>query len=133
METMENLKKDIEFINDFTSTFFNKISILTSKANTTLTKIDSIIEVEKTNEVFLKNLESTLTDTELANITQSFDNILKNLDEKQNVYISLIQANSSKIANISQFIKQRQPDIDRVNVLAQNLESSLKIFESKTI
>ena len=65
MSAIENLKKDIDLINNFSAEFFNKTNIISSKINNTLQKMDSIIHEEKQNEVYLTNLEKKVATEEL--------------------------------------------------------------------
>lgn len=128
MQSLETLKKDIEFINNFTTNFFNKISALNTKTSDAMQKIDKIIEVEKNNQDFLSNFESSLTDTELTYITENLESQLKIMNDKQKEYITLIKTNGEKIAQLSQFIRDKQSVIDNISNLSNALDSNISLF-----
>lgn len=128
MQSLESLKKDIEFINDFTTNFFNKINALNTKTSEAMQKLNSIIEVEKNNQGFLNNLESSLTDSELTTISQNLESHLKIMNEKQKEYITLIKTNGDKIAQLSQFIREKQSVIDHITKLSNALDSNIALF-----
>jgi arsenate reductase-like glutaredoxin family protein len=128
MQSLESLKKDIEFINDFTTNFFNKINALNTKTSEAMQKLNSIIEVEKNNQGFLNNLESSLTDSELTTISQNLESHLKIMNEKQKEYITLIKTNGDKIAQLSQFIREKQSVIDHITKLSNTLDSNIALF-----
>lgn len=128
MQSLETLKKDIEFINDFTTNFFNKINALNTKTSEAMQKLNGIIEVEKNNQGFLNNLESSLTDSELATISENLESHLKLMNEKQKEYITLIKTNGDKIAQLSQFIRDKQSVIDHITNLSNALDSNIALF-----
>lgn len=132
MQSIETLKQEIEFINDFTTNFFNKISALNVKTSETMLKIEGIIDVENNNKNFLSNLESSLTDSELTTITQNLENHLRIMNEKQKEYITLIKTNSEKISQLSQFINDKKSVIDNITNLSNALDSNISLFHGKS-
>jgi len=131
MQSIETLKTEIDFINEFTNNFFNKISTLNSKTSETMKKINGIIDVEKNNKDFLDNLEKSLTESELTLITQNLESNLRIMNEKQKEYITLIKSNSDKISQLSQFIRDKQSVIDNITNLSNALDSNIALFNGK--
>jgi len=131
MQSIETLKTEIDFINEFTNNFFNKISTLNSKTSETMKKINGIIDVEKNNKDFLDNLEKSLTESELTSITQNLESNLRIMNEKQKEYITLIKSNSDKISQLSQFIRDNQSVIDNITNLSNALDNNIALFNGK--
>ena len=131
MSGIENLKKDIDLINSFTSDFFNKTNSISSKISTTLQKMDNIINDEKQNEVYLNNLEKKIATQELSTIQKALQNYKDSLTKKYAEYNSLIENNSQKIANVSNTIRNNKELIDNVYQLVSNLNDTTETIETK--
>jgi len=131
MSDIENLKKDIDLINGFTSDFFNKTNSISSKISTTLQKIDNIINDEKQNELYLNNLEKKVATQELTAIQTALQNYKETLTKKYAEYNSLIENNSQKISNVSNTIRNNKELIDNVYQLMSSLNDTTATIESK--
>lgn len=132
MQSIDNLKKDIEFINEFTNNFYNKTNELNTRANNTIKKLENIIAVEKLNEAFLANLEMSLSDEELNNVVKNLQICESVISEKQKEYLTFLEKNSKKITELSNLIRDKRQTIDSVNGLAQKIDSNLVLLDGKT-
>jgi chromosome segregation ATPase len=127
MNDIENLKKDITFINDFTTEFFNKTSKYNNSTVETIKRLDEIIEVEKNNEKFLHGIEESITDNEIQKTSENLDKHLQEISEKQSEYIRLISQNSKKITELSKQIRDKMGNIDSIYKTCEKLEQAISL------
>ena len=132
MQNIQDLKEEIAFINDFTNEFFSKTNSLNSRASTTIQKLDDIIAVEKKNEEFLSNLESSLADSELSTLTESLQTFDTMLSDKQKEYLSIIEKNSKRITNISSIIRTKQSIVSNIQKLAEKIDINISLIDVKS-
>ena len=122
---MQNLKQDIELINNFSSDFYSKVNAIGTKLNTTIQKTDTVIQEEKQNDVYLTNLENKMSEVEFKNILQTLNTYDKVLTEKKSEYNSLLDNNGLKINNISTLIRNNKEIIDNIYALINILEEKV--------
>lgn len=122
---MQNLKEDIDLINNFSTDFYSKVNAIGTKLNTTIQKTDTIIQEEKQNDVYLTNLENKMSEVEFNNILQTLNTYDKVLTEKKSEYNSLLDNNSKKINNISTLIRTNKDIIDNIHALINILEEKV--------
>lgn len=122
---MQNLKQDIDLINNFSTDFYSKVNAIGTKLNTTIQKTDTIIQEEKQNDVYLTNLENKMSEVEFNNILQTLNTYDKVLTEKKSEYNSLLDNNSKKINNISTLIRTNKDIIDNIHALINILEEKV--------
>ena len=122
---MQNLKQDIELINNFSSDFYSKVNAIGTKLNTTIQKTDTVIQEEKQNDVYLTNLENKMSEVEFNNILQTLNTYDKVLTEKKSEYNLLLDNNSKKINNISSLIRNNKEIIDNIYALINILEEKV--------
>ena len=122
---MQNLKQDIELINNFSSDFYSKVNAIGTKLNTTIQKTDTVIQEEKQNDVYLTNLENKMSEVEFNNILQTLNTYDKVLTEKKSEYNLLLDNNSKKINNISSLIRNNKDIIDNIHALINILEEKV--------
>lgn len=127
MNDIENLKKDITFINDFTTEFFNKTSKYSSNTVDSLKRLDEIIEIEKNNEKFLQGIEESIADSEIQKTRENLDKHLQEISEKQSQYIKLISQNSNKILELSNRIREKKEVIDDIYKTCEKLEQAISL------
>lgn len=127
MNDIENLKKDITFINDFTTEFFNKTSKYSNNTVDSLKRLDDIIEIEKNNEKFLQGIEESITDSEIQKTKENLDKHLQEISEKQSQYIKLISQNSNKILELSNKIREKKEVIDKIYKTCEKLEQAISL------
>lgn len=132
---MQNLKQDIELINNFSSDFYSKVNAIGTKLNTTIQKTDTVIQEEKQNDVYLTNLENKMSEVEFKNILQTLNTYDKVLTEKKSEYNSLLDNNGLKINNISTLIRNNKEIIDNIysliNILEEKVSSIAPRLEKK--
>lgn len=132
---MQNLKQDIELINNFSSDFYSKVNAIGTKLNTTIQKTDTVIQEEKQNDVYLTNLENKMSEVEFNNILQTLNTYDKVLTEKKSEYNLLLDNNSKKINNISSLIRNNKEIIDNIysliNILEEKVSSIAPRLEKK--
>ena len=131
MSALENLKKDIDLINNFSADFFNKTNSISTKISTTLQKIDNMIIEEKQNDVYLTNLEKKVATDELQTVLRALQNYKETLTQKYSEYNQLIDNNSQKIANVSNTIRNNKELIDNVYNLVTNLQETASSIDTK--
>lgn len=131
MSAIENLKKDIDLINNFSSDFFNKTNVISTKINSTLQKMNAIINEEKQNDVYLTNLEKKVATEELNKILDALQNYKATLSTKYDEYNTLIENNGNKIANISAAIRNNKNLIENVYTLVGSLQETTTSIETK--
>lgn len=131
MSALENLKKDIDLINNFSSEFFNKTNMISSKITTTLQKMDSIINEEKQNDVYLTNLEKKVATQEIKSILGALQNYKEVLGKKYTEYNSLIESNGQKITAISNTIRNNKELIENVYKLVGSLQDTTADIENR--
>ena len=127
MNDIENLKKDITFINDFTTEFFNKTSKYSSNTVESLKRLDEIIEIEKNNEKFLQGIEESIADSEIQKTRENLDKHLQEISDKQSQYIKLISQNSNKILELSNRIREKKEVIDNIYKTCEKLEQAISL------
>jgi hypothetical protein len=132
---MQNLKQDIELINNFSSDFYSKVNAIGTKLNTTIQKTDTVIQEEKQNDVYLTNLENKMSEVEFKNILQTLNTYDKVLTEKKSEYNLLLDNNGLKINNISTLIRNNKEIIDNIysliNILEEKVSSIAPRLEKK--
>ena len=131
MSGLQNLKQDIDLINNFSADFYNKTNTVSTKLATTIQKTDTIINEEKKNEEYLSNLEKKVSDMELSKILQTLQNYQNVLDDKQSEYSKLLENNSKKIQNVSGTIRQNKELIDNIYTLMNDIEKKVSNMEVK--
>lgn len=125
------IKEDIDLINTFSSDFFTKTSTIGTQIGESMQKLDTVIADEKTNEIYLTNLEKKASDKELTNIHQSLETYKNVLEEKYKAYINVIEGNSKKIRVVSDVINNNKQLINSIYKLMNDIETQINTIDSK--
>lgn len=131
MSTIEEIKKDIDLINSFSSDFYSKNNNVILKIGTIVSKLDAIIAEEQQNERYLKNLQSKVSNDELNNTLKSFLKLREDIEKKSNDYNYLIENNKKLISEISTSIKNNDVLVQNINQTVKNIEETTFNIESK--
>lgn len=122
MNDVENLKNNINFINDFATELFGKTTQLSVKTIESINKLSNLIEIEKKNETFLQGVSESISDEQLQKTKASLESHLKDISEKQSEYMNLINKNSKSIIQISSDIRSKKEILDQVYEMCDKLE-----------
>ena len=131
MSVVEEMKSDIEKINDFATTFSQKTQNIEQNVNAVIEKLNNIIKIEKNNESFLLALNTSLSDIELENKIQDIQQKQQTISEKQKEYLSIIENNAKNIHKIKQDIDKKQDKIQQIFDGVDNLEKSMSLLNTK--
>lgn len=131
MSVVEEMKSDIEKINDFATIFSQKTQNIEQNVNAVIEKLNNIIKIEKNNESFLLALNTSLSDIELENKIQDIQQKQQTISEKQKEYLSIIENNAKNIHKIKQDIDKKQDKIQQIFDGVDNLEKSMSLLNTK--
>jgi len=125
------IKDNIDIINNFSSDFFTKVNFVNEKIKTVSTDLDTILEDERKNAVYLQNLEKKVSEDELTNILKSLVNFRIILNEKYNEYNGLLEENKNRINKISSSIKDNKEIIDNIYNILTFLNDNISVIDNK--
>jgi len=131
MSSVEEMKSDIEKINEFSTTFSQKTQNIDENVNEIIEKLDNIIKIEKTNDSFLLALNTALSDVELDKKINDIQQKQQTISEKQKEYLTIIENNARHIHKIKQDIDKKQDKIKQIFDGVDNLEKSMSLLNTK--
>lgn len=131
MTSMEEIKKDIDLINSFSTDFYTKNNQIIGKINSVMSKLDTIISEEKQNETYLRNLQQKVTDSELNNILKTFLTYKQDIENKNTEYNKLIENNKQFINDISKSLRDNDTIIKTVYDTVKSIEDTTTNIEAK--
>jgi len=125
------IKENIDIINNFSQDFFTKVNFVNEKTKTVSADLDTILEDERKNAVYLQNLEKKVSEDELTNILKSLVNFRIILNEKYDEYSRLLEDNKNRINKISSSIKDNTEIIDNIYNILTFLNDNIANIDSK--
>lgn len=130
MTSVDQMKNDIENINNFATNFSAKTHNISEKVQDVLNKLDQIITIERKNEGFLLALNSSLSEVELDNKIEEIRKNQQLISEKQKEYITIIENNGKNIYKIKQDIDKKEDKIKEIFDGVDNLEKSMSLINT---
>lgn len=128
---IENIKKDIDDINKFSSEFYNKTNAIIERVNAVNQRIDNIIKEEQQNEIYLSNLKQKVSTTHLNNVMKSLLKFKDDIEKKNEQYVNIIESNKKLIAETSLSIRDNSTIINTIYELVDNLDGKATELEKK--
>lgn len=128
---IENIKKDIDDINKFSSEFYNKTNAIIERVNAVNQRIDNIIKEEQQNEIYLSNLKQKVSTTHLNNVMKSLLKFKDDIEKKNEQYVNIIENNKKLIAETSLSIRDNSTIINTIYELVDNLDGKATELEKK--
>ena len=129
----DNLQQDIDLINKFYSEYFNKTNTINTNITTVVQKLDSVIEEEKQNKVFLSNLQNKISESDLDNTYKTLLTLSDTLNKKYQEYNLLIEGNAKKINEISSVLKEHDNLIKNIYDEIHSLNNMMIIINNKLV
>lgn len=123
--SVDDIKKDIETINNFSIEFYNKQSVVIARINDLVKKLDNIIADEEKNSAYLNSLSSKVQQSELENSMKALLQYKNIIDAKNKEYLNVINNNKKMIYDISSTLKNN-------DAMLQNIRNVLKELEEKS-
>lgn len=128
---IENIKKDIDEINKFSSEFYNKTNAIIERVNAVNQRIDNIIKEEQQNEIYLSNLKQKVSTTHLNNVMKSLLKFQDDIEKKNEQYVNIIENNKKLIAETSLSIRDNSTMINTIYELVDKLDGKTTELEKK--
>ena len=129
----EYIQQDIDLINKFYSEYFNKTNTINTNMASVVEKLDSVIEEEKQNKIFLSNLQNKISETELDNTYKTLLSLSDVLNKKYQEYNILIESNAKKINEISSVLKEHDNLIKNIYNEVQELNNLMSTINTKLV
>lgn len=131
--SVEEIKKEIDLINNFSMDFYAKNNTIISKMNSVMLRLDQIITDEKKNDTHLQTLKDKVSDSELNRTMVTMFEYKESIDKKSTEYTSLIENNKRLIHEISETIKNNESVIRTISEIVKSLEDSTTSLERKLL
>lgn len=131
--SVEEIKKEIDLINNFSMDFYAKNNTIISKMNSVMLRLDQIITDEKKNDTHLQTLKDKVSDSEFNRTMVTMFEYKESIDKKSTEYTSLIENNKRLIHEISETIKNNESVIRTISEIVKSLEDSTTSLERKIL